>query len=247
MNKHALIVGILWVVFTAVCYAVVLSYSPFPVAASEQAKIVDDAFTLLTYLAIPVFSLVCALLVYSMIRFGHNGRPGQDGPPMRSNRRVVWVGLAGTTALTAVMIIHPGITGLLELRADDDNIDLVVQIEGRQWFWNAKYPEQSVQSRNELVLPIDKTVQFLVMSHDVLHSFWVPAFRVKIDAVPGIITKVTATPTRLGTFNEETNYRLQCAELCGILHAEMQMPVRVVEQAEFKQWVTEQRPVAARR
>ena len=145
------------------------------------------------------------------------------------------------------MIIHPGITGLLELRADDDNIDLVVQIEGRQWFWNAKYPEQSVQSRNELVLPIDKTVQFLVMSHDVLHSFWVPAFRVKIDAVPGIITKVTATPTRLGTFNEETNYRLQCAELCGILHAEMQMPVRVVEQAEFKQWVTEQKPLAARR
>jgi cytochrome c oxidase subunit 2 len=85
------------------------------------------------------------------------------------------------------------------------------------------------------------------MAHDVLHSFWVPAFRVKIDAVPGMFTKVTATPNELGSFDDDVNFRIQCAELCGVGHATMQLPVRVVERAEFDQWLTEQKPIAARR
>ena len=85
------------------------------------------------------------------------------------------------------------------------------------------------------------------MSHDVIHSLWIPAFRGKIDAVPGITTKVTATPDLLGTFEKDVNFRLQCAELCGAGHALMSMPVRVVERAEFEDWLSEQRPISARR
>ncbi|MAF53403.1 MAG: cytochrome c oxidase subunit II [Chloroflexi bacterium] len=247
MNRHAMIVGALWVVFTIAGEAVVLSFSPFPVAASEQAAVVDDAFTLLTLMAVPVFSLVCAMLLYSGLRFGQNSQPDQDGPPTRNNKSIVWVWLFVTTVLTIVMIIHPGITGILDLRADDDNIDLVVQLEARQYFWNVKFPDAGVRTTKELVLPIDENVQFLIMAHDVLHSFWVPAFRVKIDAVPGMFTKVTATPNELGSFDDDVNFRIQCAELCGVGHATMQLPVRVVERAEFDQWLTEQKPIAARR
>ena len=141
-----------------------------------------------------------------------------------------------STALTIVVIIHPGITGItgiLELRADGENVDLMVEIEGQRFSWLAKYPKQNIQSRNELVLPVDETVQFLVMSHDVIHSLWIPAFRVKIDAVPGLTTSVKATPDLLGTFEKDVNFRIQCAEICGMGHAVMRMPVRVVERAEF--------------
>ncbi len=247
MNKHAMIVAALWVVFTIAGEAVVLLFSPFPMAASEQAAVVDDAFTLLTILAVPVFSLVCAMLLYSAVWFGKNTPPDQDGPPTRTNKSVIWIWLVATAALTVVVIIHPGITGILELRADDDKINLVVQLEARQFGWDAKYADAGVHSTRELVLPIDENVQFLIMSHDVLHSFWVPAFRVKIDAVPGMFTKVTATPNELGSFDDDVNFRIQCAELCGFGHATMQLPVRVVERADFDQWLTEQKPLAARR
>jgi cytochrome c oxidase subunit 2 len=98
-----------------------------------------------------------------------------------------------------------------------------------------------------LVLPIDAKVQFLVNARDVIHSLWIPAFRVKIDAVPGLTTSVKATPNTLGTYEKDVNFRLQCAELCGAGHAVMRMPVRVVEQAEFDEWISEQRPISARR
>jgi cytochrome c oxidase subunit 2 len=135
----------------------------------------------------------------------------------------------------------------LELRADDDNIDLVVQVEGQRFSWLVKYPEHNVQSRSELVLPVDENVQFLVMASDVIHSLWIPGFRVKIDAVPGLTTKVTATPNIVGSYEKDVNFRLQCAELCGAGHAVMRMPVRVVERAEFDEWLSEQRPISARR
>lgn len=85
------------------------------------------------------------------------------------------------------------------------------------------------------------------MSHDVIRSLWIPAFRVKIDAVPGMTTTVKATPDLLGDFGQDVNFRIQCAEICGVGHSIMQIPVRVVERSEFDEWISEQRPISARR
>jgi cytochrome c oxidase subunit 2 len=222
----------------------VLTFTPFPVAGSEEATLVDDAFTILTILAVPIFAFVSAMLLYSMLRFRIRGEPTDDGPPVRTHRPLVYAWLLLTTALTIAVIIHPGITGIRELRTHNGKeVDLTVQVEGGRWFWRVTYPEHNVFSRRELVLPVHRVTRFEVTATDVLHSFWVPAFRVKIDAVPGMTTTVVATPHKLGSFNDDPNFRLQCAELCGAGHAVMRIPVRVVEQEEFDAWIAQQQPV----
>lgn len=141
-----------------------------------------------------------------------------------------------------LVIIHPGFTGLNQIRANEGEApDLTVNVTGQQWVWTFEYPDAEVMTVNELVLPVDKRVKFNVTAppNDVLHSFWIPAFRTKIDAVPGLETHASAKPTRVGEFNEDVNYRVQCAELCGLGHAKMQARIRVVEQDEFDAWIAE--------
>ena len=116
-----------------------------------------------------------------------------------------------------------------------------MQVEASRFLWKLTYPEQNVTSFTELVLPLGKHVRFEITSTDALHSFWIPAFRGKIDAVPGLLTTVYATPERTGSFDDDMNFRLQCAELCGVAHGAMTVPVRVVEQGEFDAWVADNR------
>ena len=92
-------------------------------------------------------------------------------------------------------------------------------------------------STTELVLPIDERVRFDITSIDIVHSFWIPGFRQKLDAVPGRITKLYITPTELGDGNIDSTLRVQCAELCGTNHATMAVPVRVVSQEDFDAWL----------
>jgi len=105
-----------------------------------------------------------------------------------------------------------------------------VSVTGQQWSWSFAYPEQDVQS-NRLVLPVDQPVVLELESLDVLHSFWVPEFRVKQDLVPGQTKQLRITPTKIG------NYRLRCAEICGTGHSQMLADVQVVSQADFDQFV----------
>ena len=105
-----------------------------------------------------------------------------------------------------------------------------------QWAWSFTYPDQGGITGAELVLPVDTHVRFDVISVDVLHSFWIPAFRTKIDAVPGLITELHANITKTGNSRDDVNFRVQCAELCGRDHSIMQPPGRVVEREECNAW-----------
>ncbi|MBI4310396.1 MAG: cytochrome c oxidase subunit II [Chloroflexi bacterium] len=218
---------------------VIIPWDLFPLAAAEEAAIVDDAFKLLMILGAPVFAFVVVTVVYSMLRFRRKGEPAGDGPAVHGPRPVILAWLAVTGALTLLVIITPGITGLRELRAHANEApDLVVQVQGVRWMWQATYPEHGVVSYDELVLPEGERVRFEVTSIDVLHSFWVPAFRAKIDAVPGKVTTTFATPDTLGSFQQDVNMRIQCAELCGLGHSVMRLPVRVVTEEEFEAWIS---------
>ncbi|MBI2328362.1 MAG: cytochrome c oxidase subunit II, partial [Chloroflexi bacterium] len=209
--------------------------------AALEGKIVDDAFRTLMMLAVPVLAFVVAMLIYSVLRFRRRGEPSQDGPSIRSHGVFVASWMIITTALTIVMIVHPGITGMLGLRDQaNEKVDLVVQVEGSRWNWKITYPQYKVISRAELVLPVDAHVRFEVNATDVLHAFWIPAFRMKIDAVPGMMTTIYATPSKTGSFSSDPKLRLQCAEACGILHDKMMVPVRVLEQKEFETWLSQQ-------
>ena len=107
---------------------------------------------------------------------------------------------------------------------------MVVAVTGAPWSWRFDFPEQGLTSA-ELVLPVNQPIRFEITSTDVIHDLWVPEFRVKQDAVPGAVNLLRVTPTVVG------NYKVRCAELCGLRHSQMLADVRVLERSAFDSWV----------
>lgn len=245
MKRDVLIAGVVWVVVTALSLVGAAVMDPFPTAGADAATTVDDAFRVMTYMAAPVFGLVIAGLV-TVILGNRSPGPSEDGEAIRGTNAVPKVWFGATTALAVVVMVFPGLTGLAELRKDQ-TADLQIDITGQRWSWIVQYPEQGilVAGASEIVLPRGERVQFNVTAPkgDVLHSFWIPAFRLKLDAVPGQTGRVFLTPTELGNGVDDVAYRLQCAELCGLQHARMVTPVRVVEPEEFERWVAAKKAV----
>ncbi len=239
MKKDVVFVFILWVVLTIIGELLVLNIQFFPVQGATEAEIVDEAFQLLFVLAVPVFSLVVAGLGYSVIRFRRQGDPTEDALPIRTSRPVTLSWFVITTALAVYVILNPGLTGLAELRGDT-NPDLMVEVVAKKWEWAFSYPQYGVtiEDADELVLPVDRRVKFEITSEDIIHSFWIPTFRLKVDAVPGQFTELYATPSMVGTYDEYANFRVQCAELCGTGHTRMRTGLRIVSQNEFEDWLS---------
>lgn len=237
MKRHGIIVALLWLIFTIAGEAIVLSVNLLPIQGAEEAAIIDDAFNLLMMLAVPVAALVLAMLIYSVLRF-RRAEEDEEGPPLRNNKPVAWIWVLGSTVLAIAIVFNPGIKGIRELEANRTS-DLVVQIEGSQWHWKVSYPQYGVtyDQALQMALPADTRVKFEITSRDVLHSVWVPAFRLKMDAVPGKTNTMYLTPTQVGDYETDPTYRVQCAELCGTGHALMRMQVRVLEPDEFEAWL----------
>ncbi|HFC11490.1 MAG TPA: cytochrome c oxidase subunit II, partial [Anaerolineae bacterium] len=120
---------------------------------------------------------------------------------------------------------------LSDLLRPQDN-EMVVEVTGRRWSWSFTYPELEGFTTTELVLPIDQPIVLKMTSEDVIHSFWVPEFRVKQDLLPNRFTTLRIEPSLLG------DYKVRCAEICGGNHYNMLADVRVVNSAEFDEWVT---------
>lgn len=245
IGREEITAALLWVALTVIGEVALWNVHLLPARYSDTAHISDDAFLVLTRLGIPVFAFVVAVLVVSLLRFRSRGEPAEDGEPIRGSARTVktWLGVTG--GLAVLVIFYPGIHGVVELQrassaSTGEEAPLVVRVEAARWAFTVTYPDVGVETGEELVLPVDRPVRFEVTSVDILHSFWIPAFRAKIDAVPGLTTVTTVTPERTGSFEEDHMLRLQCAELCGLAHAQMVMPVRVVDQAAFDAWLLEQ-------
>ena len=208
----------------------------FPEQASTQAKPIDDLWDLLIITSVPVFVLVTVVVLFSVWKF--RVRPGEeqlDGPPIHGNTRleIIW------TAIPAIMLVAlcswawVVLADIEEAQANEMRID----VTGQQFAWTYEYPQAGGKPIRSTVLYLaqGRPVRFNVKALDVLHDFWVPAFRMKIDAVPGITTRYRVTPTRLGT------YPVVCAELCGLGHAVMRSTTKVVTPAEFDKWMAEQK------
>lgn len=250
MRRDLLTTAAIWAAVTGLsALATYLWLDPFPTHGAAEAKVVDDAFMTLTYMATPVFGLVVAALVYSVLRFRAPGEPTEDGPPIFGGLAVPIAWLVITSALAFVVIIHPGLTGLFELRSDE-SADMEVNVTGFRWAWAMEYPESGVtvvSPNDQLVLPAGRRIRFNVtaIEGDVLHSFWVPAFRTKIDAVPGQVHQMYVTIEGTSTPGD-ISYRVQCTELCGLFHAGMVMDVIVLEASEFDAWLASKSAGATR-
>ncbi len=240
MRRDFILAGLLWIVLTVLGEWIVANVSIYPIQAAEEALIIDDAFQLLLILSTPVFTFVVTALIYSVVRFRSKGEPSQDGPPIQSSAYFTIPWLVITSGLAIIVIFNPGLSGIKELTADQ-NADLVVEVTAEKWQWDYAYPQFgiSIVDADTLVLPVDQRVRFEITSRDIIHSFWIPAFRMKADAVPGLITEFLVTPTLVGSFADDFNMRVQCAELCGTGHPRMRTRLDILEAPEFEAWVAE--------
>ena len=190
-----------------------------PSSASEEMDRITFTFWFATVICIAIFSLVIGVIVYCVIAFRAQPDDDTDGPPIHGNTRleVIW------TVVPAILVIAIGVVSaiVLEKNADAGASPLRVKVFAQQFAWRFVYPG-NVRS-DELVMPLHRHVKFEMTSADVIHSFWIPQMGQKQDVVPGIETEIVVTPTKTGT------YTLICTELCGLGHATMRAPVRVLE------------------
>ncbi len=224
--------------FGAVAAAVALLIPWLPDPASKQAERIDFVFWFVTAICIAIFALVAAVIVYAVINFRAGPDDDSDGPPVHGHTglEVVWTAVpaALVTAISIVSAVVLAQNGHIPHAAagvaPDPLKPLVVDVTAQQFAWLFKYPAFKNATSSTLRLPVGTTVQLRLRALDVLHSFWVPEFSQKQDAVPGLVTKLVITPTRLGTFP------VICAELCGLGHALMRSEAVVMTPAKFRDW-----------
>src|SRR5436305_10573046 len=219
------------IVASIIGVAFALAIDWFPIGASTKAHEIDTLYDVLLIVSVPIFVLVMTVAIYSVIRF--RARPGDtgDGAPIHGNARleVAWVTIP--FLLVAGLAIYAWIT-LNDIEKKQAG-EMHVHVYGRQFAWSFAYNGpggRQIQS-DQLYLPVGKPVKFLIRTRDVIHSFWVPDFRLKSDAVPGITTNWRTTPTRLGIHD------VVCAELCGPGHSLMRGTVHVVTDRTFTAWL----------
>ena len=230
-NPHAfrqlVIIG---VVASAIGIAVALWINWFPTQASTQGKKIDTLWDVLLIFSVPIFVLVETIVLYSAIRF--RMRPGEellDGPPIHGNTRleIIW------TAIPAILLVglcSYAYATLINIEKAPAAEAMKIRVVGEQFTWTFHYQGEGGKdvSSPRLYVPENQAIDFTVQSKDVIHDFWVPAFRMKIDAVPGIDTHLRVT-----TNDKRGEYPVVCAELCGLGHSTMRQTAYVMSRDAF--------------
>ncbi len=224
----------IFVVATIIASLVALLIPWLPDSASEEMDGIIFTYWFATVICIGIFALVAAVIVEAVLSFRVQPDDDTDGPPIHGHTglEIAW------TVVPAILVIAIGVVSavVLSQNADAGSNALKVRVFAQQFAWQFRY-DDDVRS-DELVLPLDRSVEFEFTSADVIHSFWIPEMGQKQDVVPGVTTEIVVTPTRTGRFT------LICTELCGLGHSTMRAPVRVLEEGAFDRWL-EQRAAAA--
>jgi cytochrome c oxidase subunit 2 len=222
---------------TAVGTVVVLNVPWLPEQASDEAAPTDTLYDILAVASVFVFALVVSILAVSVLRFRRRFGDESDGKPIHGNTglEVVWTAIPAV--LMTVAAIASGVV-LADIEETKPNTKTII-VTAEQFAWSFKYSDQGIKRAGELHLVKDTPYLFRLHARDVIHSFWVPEFRMKKDAVPGLVTKVRVEPTKIGT------YSVVCVELCGLGHSTMRARVVVENQAKFDRWAEAQRKAAA--
>jgi len=223
----------------AVALGILISFEIhwFPVQASTQAHNTDRLYHVLVIATIPIFVLVVGVILYCVWQF--RMRPGEelkDGPPIHGNTRleVFW------TALPTVLLLSMVGYSFVVLHENEKKPahEIQIGVTGQQFFWSYQYPPSVTGGppidSYQLYLPDNESVYFNMKSKDVIHAFFIPAFRLQEDVVPGITTHYRATPDRLGS------YPVECNLLCGVGHSLMRSTVHVVTPTQFRAWIKSQ-------
>lgn len=241
--RHFVIVGILVMLAAVGTYAGLDASGLLPVAASTQAGSVSTVGSIdwlwnLQVIAMSfLFALIVVPMAYSLIVFRRKKGDTSDAEHIEGNTtlEIAWT----IVPLFLVLVFaYIGAYSLREVRRVDPNA-LVVKVQARQFAWTFEYPAYGGFVSDQLHLPADRQVLLQMESTDVIHSFWVPEFRVKQDVVPGRVTELRVTPDLPGS------YKVRCAELCGAAHFQMEQPVIVTSGEEFVKWAVDQQAAYA--
>src|SRR6266576_742589 len=235
--------------------------SPWQLGLQKPASPVMDNIIwfhdFLLYIITGIAGFVLVLLIVVMLRFNARANPLPSRTTHNTLIEIAWT----LIPIMILMFIAVPSFKLLFLQLNVPPVDLTVKATGKQWYWSYSYPDNGQfefdslmlkegerkegQPRllavdNEMVVPVNKTVRVITTGSDVIHSFAVPSFGIKIDAVPGRINETWFTATREGV------YYGQCSELCGKDHAFMPIAVRVVSEQAFSAWIEEAKKKYAR-
>jgi cytochrome c oxidase subunit II len=236
----------------AVATAVALFIPWLPPLRSEQGERIDFVLWFTVAICIGVFAVVAAISVYSVAKFRVRPDDDSDGPPIHGHTGIEIAWTAIPTILVTVIAVVSAVALAENGKLEDDRV--VVEVTARQFAWTFAYPtdaEAVAAAKDEQIcklppetpncpvsgilrLPEGRQVELRLRALDVIHSFWVPEFRQKQDAVPGIVTHVAITPTEPG------EHSVICTELCGLGHALMRAGVIVMREGEFDRWRSQQ-------
>lgn len=228
--KHFAIAGVLTLILTAVVDFLLSISNLLPVSASLQAKPIDRLFDIEALAISFLFSLIVVFIGYSLIVFRRKPGASEDGTYFKGNNslEIIW------TVIPLGMVIGLAYFGAITLGQTRtvEAAPLEIKVVSGQWYWRFEYPEYGIVS-DKMYMPVNKQAKLVLTSMDVIHSFWVPEFRIKQDLLPGanLVREVRITPDLVG------HYKVRCAEMCGTSHAYMEAPVIVVSQADFDTWV----------
>jgi cytochrome c oxidase subunit 2 len=245
-----------------------------PVAASAHGGAIDDMFTVTTILTLIVFVITQVLLFGFAFVYRNNGKRKGHFVPHNDTIEKIWTVIPAI--VLTVLVVFGFFTWQSVMNSDEQKGDLNIDVTGHQFKWELRYPgpdgklgtvNYKLSNPNNilgidftdrrslddleadtLVLPVDKAVRLNIHAQDVIHSVFLPHFRVQLNAVPGLPTFFRFTPTittaqmRVETDNPNFEYLLYCNKICGGAHYNMQKVVRVVSAAEYQDWISHQKP-----
>src|SRR5437868_6177967 len=220
-----------------VATAVAIVPTWLPERASREAGRIDFVFWFVSVICIVICSIVAAAMIYAGLRFRVQEDDFEDGPPVHGHTglEITWT-VIPFLLVTAIAIVSAIVLSRNDAQAEDT---LRINVTAQQFEFAFSYPEAHNVTSPVLRLPKGRSVELYMRSLDVIHSVFVPQFSQKEDIVPGLVTQLHITPTRLGTFP------LECTELCGLGHSLMRSQAIVMKPAAFHAWLKQQEKSAA--
>jgi cytochrome c oxidase subunit 2 len=199
---------------------------------SDFGRMTHDIFMLISWWSLGIFIAVEGGLLYACWRF--RDRPGAPIPKQIHGHTPLEISWTIAFAVILVIIGIPTIRVIFKTQEAPAATALHVDVTGRQWWWDFRYPALKIATANEVHIPVGQAVAFHLHGPDVIHSFWVPQLGGKRDVVPARVNRIVLTPEVPG------EYIGQCAEYCGMSHANMRFRVFVHDKAGWEKWVAAQ-------
>ena len=197
--------------------------------ASHAAHAIADLWWVLFVISVIVFFVVVTLLLVAVLRRRGGGEP--DRSASRGGTRLVAIAGVVVPAVVVIALFFASVATLPAVSPAGKNARMTIDVVGRQWFWEVRYPGTKAVTANEIHIPVGTRVNLVGKTDDVIHSFWVPELNRKVDLIPGQTTRILLEADQPGT------YRGQCAEYCGLQHAHMAMYVIAQSPAQFRTWL----------